>query len=160
EAMTKFPKAFNTLYCKMVNAGEIGGVLDVILQRLSEFMEKAEKLKRKVVGALIYPAAVITVAVLIVAGIMYFIIPKFQEIFADFGVQLPAPTLMLMAASSWVAGNYPTKGAMTVPGIVYVCASPFVIFFGVKFLRKTKYGRAAFDYITLWVPILGTLVRK
>ncbi len=160
EAMSKFPKAFDTLYCKMVNAGEIGGVLDVILQRLSEFMEKGEKLKRKVIGALIYPAAVISVAVLIVAGIMYFIIPKFQDIFADFGVQLPAATTALISASSWVAGNYPTKGAMAVPGIVYVMAAPFVLFFGVKLLRKTKYGRATLDYTTLYLPIIGTLVRK
>lgn len=160
EAMAKFPKAFDTLYTKMVNAGEIGGVLDVILQRLSEFMEKAQRLKSKVVGAMIYPVAVIIVAVGIVTGIMVFIIPKFQEIFADFGVELPLLTMGLIHTSSWMIGNYPTKGAMMLPGVVYVIASPFVLFFGIKFLRKTKYGKAAMDTLLLYTPVLGQLVRK
>jgi type IV pilus assembly protein PilC len=158
--MGKFPKAFNTLYCKMVNAGEIGGVLDVILQRLADFMEKAQRLKAKVVGAMIYPVAVIAVALLIVTGIMYFIIPKFQEIFADFGVTLPALTQMLINTSAWIAGNWPTKGAMVVPGAVWVAVAPFVIFFGLKFLRMTKYGKAATDSTLLLIPVLGGLVRK
>jgi type IV pilus assembly protein PilC len=160
EGMAKFPRAFNTLYCKMVNAGEIGGVLDVILQRLSEFMEKAQRLKQKVVGAMIYPVAVIIVALAIVSGIMYFIIPKFQEIFEDFGVELPALTQGLITCSAWIAGNYPTKGAMTVPGVVYVAASPFAIFFFLKFIRKTKYGKAATDYTLMYIPVIGGLVRK
>jgi type IV pilus assembly protein PilC len=160
ESMGKFPKAFNTLYCKMVNAGEIGGVLDVILQRLADFMEKAQRLKAKVVGAMIYPVAVIAVALLIVTGIMYFIIPKFQEIFADFGVTLPALTQMLINTSAWIAGNWPTKGAMVVPGAVWVAVAPFVIFFGLKFLRMTKYGKAATDSTLLLIPVLGGLVRK
>lgn len=160
ESMSKFPRAFNTLYCKMVNAGEIGGVLDVILQRLAEFMEKAQRLKAKVVGAMIYPVAVIMIALLIVTGIMYFIIPKFQEIFADFGVTLPALTQMLINVSSWIAGNWPTKGAMPIPGAIYVAASPFAFFFGFKFIRMTKYGKAATDYTLLMTPVLGGLVRK
>ncbi|MFZ9690754.1 MAG: type II secretion system F family protein, partial [Phycisphaerales bacterium] len=84
DAMAKHPAAFDRLYCKMVNAGEIGGVLDVILQRLADFMEKADRLRRRIKSALIYPSVVITIAVLIVTGIMYFVIPKFQEIFNDF----------------------------------------------------------------------------
>jgi type IV pilus assembly protein PilC len=160
EAMSKFPKAFNTLYCKMVAAGEIGGVLDVILQRLSEFMEKAQKLKSKVTGAMIYPVAVIVIAVAIVSAIMVFIIPKFQEIFADFGVELPSLTLGLMNVSSWMIGNYPTKGAMPIWGVWYVIGSPFVLFFALKFLRKTKYGKAGTDWILLHVPVIGGLVRK
>ncbi len=160
EAMAKHPKAFNNLYCKMVHAGEIGGVLDVILQRLSEFMEKAEKLKRRVKGAMIYPAAVIIVAVGIVSGIMYYIIPKFTEIFEDFGVELPMPTVILIGASSWMAGNYPTPGDMPVPGIVFVIFSipGFVIFW--KLIRKTKPGKAITDIILIHIPVIGTLIKK
>ena len=160
ESMAKHPKAFNHLYCKMVNAGEIGGVLDVILQRLSEFMEKAETLKRRIKGAMIYPIAVIIVAVLIVSGIMYFIIPKFTEIFADFGVELPAPTIMLINASSWMAGNYPTKGAMPVPGIVFVIFGIPALFVLWKLVRKTKPGKAITDVVIIKIPVIGTLVKK
>ncbi|MBL8746591.1 MAG: type II secretion system F family protein [Phycisphaerae bacterium] len=157
EGMSKFPKAFDTLYCKMVNAGEIGGVLDVILQRLSEFMEKAQRLKQKVVGAMIYPVAVIIVALAIVSGIMYFIIPKFQEIFEDFGVELPALTQGLIDVSAWISGD---KGRMAVPGVVYVAAAPFAIFFFLKFIRKTKYGKAFTDTTLMYIPVIGGLVRK
>lgn len=160
DAMAKYPRAFNTLYTKMVAAGEIGGVLDVILQRLSEFMEKAERLKRKVVGAMIYPAMVIAVAILIVTGIMYFIIPKFQEIFKDFGVQLPKLTVMLIDTSSWVAGNYPTAGAMMLPGAVYIVFGLPVVFIGFKLLRKTGPGRAVLDRMIMYVPVVGKLIRK
>lgn len=160
DAMAKHPKVFNRLYTKMVAAGEVGGVLDVILQRLSDFMEKAQKLKRRVVGAMIYPVAVIMVAILIVIGMMIFIIPQFKDVFADFGVELPALTKFLIDASQWMAGNYPTPGAMPLPGAIIVLAAPFVIFFGVKFMRKTKPGRAAADTLTLYAPVFGSLVKK
>lgn len=101
EAMARHPKAFDRLYVNMVQAGEAGGVLDVILQRLAEFMEKAQALKRRVVGAMIYPAVVIMFAVGIVSGIMIVVVPKFQEIFSDFGSDLPGPTKLLMAISDW-----------------------------------------------------------
>ena len=91
DAMTKHPKAFNKLYTKMIAAGEVGGVLDLILQRLAEFMEKAAKLKRRIIGALIYPAVVIFVAAVIVLGIMYFIVPKFESIFEDFDTDIARP---------------------------------------------------------------------
>ena len=83
EAFAHHPRVFTRLYVKMVAAGEVGGVLDVVMQRLSEFMEKAQRLKRRIIGAMIYPAVVITIAIAIVTGIMYFVIPKFQEIFND-----------------------------------------------------------------------------
>ena len=160
DAMAKHPKVFDRLYTKMVNAGEIGGVLDVILQRLSEFMEKAQRLKRRVVGAMIYPVAVIMVSVLIVTGMMYFIVPKFQEIFADFGVELPTLTQVLINASSWIAGNYPTPEAQTVPGVVWIIAAPFVIFAFLKVTRKTNFGRAATDTILVYLPVFGPLTKK
>ena len=96
EAMAKQPKAFDNLYVNMVKAGEAGGALEIILQRLAEFKERSQSLKRKVQGAMIYPVAVITVATGIVGFIMYWIIPKFKKIFADFGIELPAITIWLI----------------------------------------------------------------
>ena len=157
EAMSKNPKAFDKLYTKMVAAGEVGGVLDVILQRLAEFMEKSEKLKRKIKGAMVYPAAVIIVAVAILTFIMLFIIPKFEEIFTDFGVALPALTTWLMRTSRWVAGTVPGQA---VPGFVFVIAFPFVAFAMWKLIRKAGPGRAATDWIMLKIPVFGTLIKK
>src|SRR5215212_2444022 len=118
DAMAKFPKAFDKLYVNMINAGEAGGVLDLILARLADFMEKAARLKKKVIGAMIYPAVVISIAVGIVTMIMIFVIPKFEEIFKDFKLELPGPTKLLMAISEWFAP--PTHGW------AYILASPFV----------------------------------
>jgi len=160
DSMGKFPKAFNPLYCKMVAAGEIGGVLDVILQRLAEFMEKAERLKRRVKGALIYPITVVIVAILIVTGMMYFIIPQFKDIFNEFEIELPAITAGLINVSSWVAGNYPTKDAMYIPGWVYVMFSPLALFILYKLARKTKPGRALLDKVFMHAPLFGKLIRK
>lgn len=160
EAMAKQPKAFNLLYTKMVAAGEVGGVLDVILQRLAEFMEKSQRLKRQIIGALVYPAAVITVAVLIVVGIMIFIIPQFEEVFADFDVALPKLTVMLTDTSRWMAGNYPTEDAMMVPGAVYVVGGLILVPVFFKLVRSVKPGKALLDQVTLYIPIIGGLVRK
>ncbi|MEC9372407.1 MAG: type II secretion system F family protein [Planctomycetota bacterium] len=158
EAMAKHPRVFSRLYTKMVAAGEIGGVLDVILQRLSEFMEKAQRLKRKVIGAMVYPVTVILVALLIVTGIMYFIIPQFQDIFLDFGIELPGLTLWLINTSAWVAGN--ATPDQSIPGAVWVMVAPFAIFFLIKLIKKTKPGRATLDTLLLLVPILGGIIRK
>ena len=102
EAMQKHPKCFDRLYCNMIKAGEAGGALEAILQRLADFKEKAQTLKRRVRGAMIYPVVVIFVAIAIVGFIMYFIIPKFEVIFADFGVDLPKMTVFLINASHFV----------------------------------------------------------
>ncbi|MGD9691968.1 MAG: type II secretion system F family protein [Phycisphaerales bacterium] len=160
DAMAKHPRVFNRLYTKMVAAGEVGGVLDVILQRLAEFMEKAQRLKRRVIGAMIYPVTVIMVAVIIVTAMMIFIIPKFQEIFEDFGVTLPALTLFLMNASKWMAGNYPTPGAMPVPGAIFVLFAVPAVFVVLKLARKTKPGRAVADTLWLHAPVFGSLTKK
>jgi type IV pilus assembly protein PilC len=159
DAMGKHPKAFDRLYSKMVAAGEIGGVLDVILQRLATFMEKAERLKSRIKGAMIYPVCVIVVAIGIVTGIMYFVIPKFKDIFNDFDVTLPGLTLWLIDASLWVAGT-PEEGEQAIPGYIWVASSPFLIFFFFKLMRKTKPGRAMFDIVVLKIPVIGTLVEK
>lgn len=158
DAMAKHPKAFDRLYCKMVNAGEIGGVLDLILQRLANFMEKAQRLKRRIIGAMIYPIVVIVIATLIVTGIMVFVIPKFQDIFQDFDVELPGLTIWLIDASMWMAGG--SSPDQIVPGWIWIVCSPFLIFLFLKLIRKTGPGRAATDIIRLKLPVIGGLVKK
>jgi type IV pilus assembly protein PilC len=157
EAMSKYPKAFDHLYVKMVNAGEIGGVLDVILQRLAEFMEKAQRLKRRIRGAMVYPVVVVVIASLILTGIMVFIIPKFEEIFRDFGVSLPVLTRWLIRASRWTAGTNPGQA---VPGWVVILPSPIIAWALFKLIRKAGPGRAATDTVLLYSPIFGPIVRK
>jgi type IV pilus assembly protein PilC len=149
EAMSKQPKAFNGLYVNMVKAGEAGGALEVILQRLAEFMERAESLKRKVKGAMIYPCAVITVATLIVGFIMYYIIPKFKKIFEDFGTELPGMTVMLIGFSDAVV-NYWYLGP----------AIPFATWLLIKIVKKNKTGAYVVDWIALRIPLLGMIFRK
>ncbi|MCH2161580.1 MAG: type II secretion system F family protein [Phycisphaerales bacterium] len=158
DAMAKHPKSFDRLYSKMVAAGEVGGVLDIILQRLADFMEKRERLKRRIKGAMIYPAVVITIAVLIVTGIMYYVIPKFQEIFNDFDVELPGLTLWLVDASKWVAGN--ATEDQSVPGAVWILISPFLVFLLFKLIRVTGPGKAVTDIVFARLPVLGQLIRK
>jgi type IV pilus assembly protein PilC len=164
DAMAKHPKGFNKLYTKMIAAGEIGGVLDLILQRLAEFMEKAAKLKRKIISAMIYPAAVIFIASVIVVGIMLLIVPKFIEIFDDFGTQMPPLTLFLIEASKWLAGPLLPEDQrnpnMPFPGVIILVFVPFLFVFALKLIRKTKGGKFATDWISLKLPVAGQLVRK
>ena len=149
EAMSKQPKAFDNLYVNMVKAGEAGGALEVILQRLAEFKERAESLKRKVKGAMIYPSAVITVATLIVGFIMYYIIPKFKKIFDDFGTELPGMTVMLIGISDTVV-NYWYLGP----------AIPFALWLMVKIIKKNKTGAYVCDWLSLRIPLLGMIFSK
>lgn len=151
DAMAKYPKAFDKLYTNMVAAGEAGGVLDLILARLAEFMEKAQKLKKKVVGAMIYPGVVISIAVGIVTMIMIFVIPKFEQIFKDFKVSLPAVTEYLLIVSRWVGNQY---------GWAYVLAFPFVLLGGIRLLKMSEGGKYAVDVVMLKIPILGSIVGK
>ena len=157
ESMAKHPKAFNRLFTKMVAAGEIGGVLDIILQRLSEFMEKGERLKRKVIGAMVYPVVVLAVALGIVVFIMVKIVPQFEKIFADFGVQMPLVTQKLIDTSSWMAGN---MAGQRVPGWILILGVPFGLFFLNKLARKSNVGRMITDRALLLLPVMGGLVRK
>ncbi len=149
EALEKYPKTFDTLFVAMVKAGEAGGVLDTILQRLSDFQEKSMKLRKKVQGALVYPVAVICVAALILGFIMTQVIPQFQKMFADMDTALPGPTLALLGFAEAVQG--------------YWWAAPVVIFLvlaALKALAKTSGGELAMDKSKLNAPIFGQIVRK
>jgi len=149
EAFGKHPKCFDRLYVNMVKAGEAGGALEVILKRLADFKEKAAALKRRIIGAMVYPTVVITVAVLILMFIMIAIIPKFKKIFIDFGMNLPWSTEMLIATSDWFYEYW-----YVVPVV------PLVIFIIYKCIRMSKSGAYACDRFWLWVPIVGKIIEK
>lgn len=149
EAMAKSPKAFDRLYINMIKAGEAGGALEVILQRLAEFKERADALKRKIKGALVYPIVVILFATLILVFLMLKIVPSFQKIFADFGADLPAMTQLLVTISNATARYW-----YLLPGI------PLSIWLFVKLVRKFYHGRLGWDMFMLKLPIFGQLVEK
>lgn len=151
EALAQHPKVFNRLYVNMVKAGEMGGMLDVSLKRLAEFMEKAEKIKGKIVAAMFYPSAVITVAIAILAILMVFVVPKFQEIFAGLlgGRPMPAFTLFVLNISQAVKSHF----VLT----TIVLASCVVLF---KVSLLTAFGRRTFDRCKLHFPIIGPVIRK
>lgn len=152
-AMARHPKVFDQLYSNMVEAGETGGILDLILQRLSTFIEKIVKLKRDVFSAMIYPAAVVLMAVAAVAVIMVVVIPQFQQIFIGLlgpGEQLPLPTRIVVGISSFLAG---WGGLVILATIVAAVA-------GIRFYYKTPGGRRVIDRLLLKVPIIGQILRK
>ncbi len=150
EAMKKHPKAFDDLYVNLVAAGEAGGVLDSVLQRLAVYIEKAMKLKKKIKGAMIYPSVVMSIAVLVVAIIMIFVIPIFAKIFGEMGVKLPIPTLIVIAISNFLAGF----------GGLILIAAMIASFVGFRMYRKTEGGRMETDKVLLKFPIIGELIRK
>ncbi len=149
EALAKHPKTFDKLYVNMVKAGEAGGVLDVILQRLATFMERMEALKRKIIGASIYPAVVITIAVAVVLAIMTFIVPKFEEVFKQVKVQMPALTVMLMEISNFIKSYW-----------YVILAFPFALFFALGAWGRTRGGRLALDRMKLHAPLVGPIMKK
>ncbi len=149
EAMAKCPKVFTRLYVNMIKAGEAGGALETILQRLADFLERAESLKRKVKGALIYPVIVVLVAIMILSFIMIFIVPTFETMFEEFGLALPAPTMLLIAMSNYIVGYW-----------FLLIAMPIVLLILVKLLRKFRHGRMGFDMFIIKVPIFGGLIEK
>jgi type IV pilus assembly protein PilC len=149
EAFGKHPRCFDRLYVNMVKAGEAGGALEVILKRLADFKEKAQSLKRRITGAMVYPAVVVTVAVLILTGIMIFIIPKFEKIFADFKIKLPWLTVTLIDTSRWFV-----KYWYVIPLV------PIFIWLTLKLIRLFKAGAYALDMIKLYLPIAGNIVEK
>jgi type IV pilus assembly protein PilC len=156
EAMGNHPKCFNRLFVNMVAAGEVGGVLDVILSRLADFMEKSEKLKGKVKAAMVYPAVVMTAALGIVLGLMIFIVPTFAEVLTDMTdgkQQLPALTQTLMKISDWLIAR---KGL----NALIVIASPFAIIAFFKFIAQFRNGRYVLDQMKLHTPVLKQIVYK
>jgi type IV pilus assembly protein PilC len=149
EAMGKHPRAFDRLYVNMVRAGEAGGALEVIMQRLAEFKEKSQTLKRKIIGAMVYPAVVISAAVGILIFIMVAIIPKFEKIFREFDLKLPALTQFLIDVSMWCS-----KYWWSLPLV------PLGIWLLFKLIRLSRVGNYALDRLTLWIPIVGKIVEK
>ncbi|MCZ7592498.1 MAG: type II secretion system F family protein [Kiritimatiellae bacterium] len=161
EALAHHPKTFNKLYVNMAKAGEVGGVLDKVLIRLAEFMEKAQKIKNKVTSAMIYPIVVMVMAVGILIFLMVFIIPKFKEIFSDLleGAALPGLTQFVMNISNTVAGMV-DLGFIRVPGILLVIVAIALLVMAIKLLAKTKNGAYWVDYVKLNAPVFGPLAKK
>src|SRR3954469_23271987 len=148
-AMRQYPKVFDDLTTNMVEAGETGGILDVILQRLAAYVEKAVKLKAAVKSALIYPVSVISIAVLVVGALLKFVVPIFEKLFAGLGVDLPLPTRIVIGLSQFVQNFW----WVAIVGLV-------ALFVGIKQIRKDSKGKYITDSILLKMPIVGSLLRK
>lgn len=149
DAIKKHPKVFDTLFHNLVAAGEIGGILDVILNRLASYIEKIAKLKKKVKGAMTYPAIVISVALIVVAVILIYVIPIFAGLFRDAGTNLPAMTVFVMDMSDFMK-NY----------FHWIFLGIGLAVFGLRQFRKTSRGRDITDQIILRSPVFGMLIRK
>ncbi len=149
EALSKHPKTFDSLYVSMVKAGEAGGVLDIILNRLAGFMEKSEKLKKKIKGAMIYPVCVLAVATLILVGIMTFVVPSFQSMFDEIGKGLPALTQMLLTVSNTMRDFWYL--------FVFV---PIFFILAWKGIASTEAGKRMIDQFKLRMPGFGVIIRK
>jgi type IV pilus assembly protein PilC len=148
-AMKQYPKIFDDLTTNMIEAGETGGILDIILQRLAVYIEKAVKLRAAVKSALVYPVSVVSLAFLIVGALLKWVVPIFANLFIGLGVALPLPTRIVMGLSAFVA-QFWWFFIVGIAGVV----------FGLKQIRKHPKGRYYFDYVLLKMPILGVLLRK
>ena len=146
----KHPLYFNSLYCNLVEAGEAAGILEELLDRLAEYMEKTEGLKSKIKSALMYPISVIVVAFVVVAVIMIWVIPSFKQVFASFGAELPAPTLMVMAMSEFFVEYW-----WLIFGLLFGGG-----YFFIQAWRRSEKVQAFMDRLMLKLPIFGTLVEK
>jgi type IV pilus assembly protein PilC len=149
DALRKHPKIFNDLYVNMVAAGELGGILDTILNRLSKYIEKSIKLKRQIKSAMAYPSTIVAVAVVVIVVLLVWVIPIFAKMFTDFGGVLPAPTRMVIGASDFMQHNI-----LVIIGVVAL------IIFGLNRYYKTPNGRRTVDRLALRLPIFGLLIRK
>jgi type IV pilus assembly protein PilC len=149
DALKKHPKVFDDLYVNLIAAGEVGGILDTILNRLSGFLEKAEKLKGKVKGAMTYPTAVIIIASLVVTGLLLWVVPIFEDMFGSFGQALPAPTRVVVNMSKFLQNYWYTL-------IGFIVGA----FIGINRAYKTSKGRRIIDKLLLKGPVIGDLIRK
>jgi type IV pilus assembly protein PilC len=149
DSLRKHPKVFDDLYANMVAAGEAGGILDTILNRLSKHMEKSMKLQKQIKSAMVYPGVIVSIAVLVITVLMVWVIPTFAKMFTDFGGELPIPTVIVIAAS-----NFMQHYIILIVGVVVAC------FMGFKKFYKTPVGRKLVDTYLLKLPVIGDLIRK
>jgi type IV pilus assembly protein PilC len=151
ESLAQHPLIFNHLYVNMVKAGEVGGVLELVLGRLAEFQEKAQKIKNKVVAAMVYPIIVMTMAIAIMAFLLVFIVPKFEAIFHDMlgDKPLPAITLFVIGVSNFVKNH-----GLVLLGLLIAAVAAY------KLIARTRAGRSIIDRFKLRVPLFGDLIRK
>jgi len=150
DALRKHPRIFSELYANMVAAGESGGILDTILNRLASYIEKSMKLKKRVKGAMVYPVVVTSIAVLVIAIIMIFVVPTFSKMFTQMGGTLPLPTLLVINLSNFLAGW----------GGLFLLIAIIAIIVTIVQMRRTEKGRALTDRVLLKLPIFGILLRK
>ncbi|MEW6188393.1 MAG: type II secretion system F family protein [Thermodesulfobacteriota bacterium] len=149
EALKKHPKVFDELYTNLVQAGETGGILDLILNRLASYIEKSEKLRKKVRGAMIYPAVVTSVAVIVTAVILLFVIPVFEKMFSEVGQSLPGPTQFVINLSRFVSQN-----------IIYMIIGLAVLIYIFRRVYRTEKGKYLLDDLFLKLPLFGLLLKK
>ncbi len=149
DSLAKHPKCFDDLYVNMVRAGEAGGVLNTILNRIALFIEKANKLKKKVKGAMIYPCTIVAVACGVVTILLLYVIPVFAELYGGMGKALPMPTQITINMSDWFRANF-----------LYMTGGIILMVVGIQMYNKTAQGRLVFDGIMLKMPVIGDLLRK
>jgi type IV pilus assembly protein PilC len=149
EAMRKYPRQFDDLFVNMISAGEAGGILDMILRRLSAYLEKAAKLKAKIKGGMTYPLVTIVIAIVVVAIIMIFVIPVFEDMFSGMGAALPAATQVVVKMSRAVKSN-----------ILYIIVGTIMFIFAFRRFYRTEKGKVLMDDFVLKLPLFGDLIRK
>ena len=155
ESLAQHPRIFNKLYVNMVKAGELGGVLEIVLNRLAEYQEKAQKLKNKIVSAMVYPVIVMFIAVAILVFLMIFIVPKFEEMFAASDQELPTISKIVFGTSKFFLDR-----PLIVPNIVFVFIAFGIFAIGFNAWGRTKGGRKAIDTLKLKMPVFGDIQRK
>lgn len=149
DALKKYPDTFDDLFRNMIAAGEVGGILDTILNRLAQFMEKAEKLKRQIKGAMMYPSIVMLAAGAVVTLLLLFVVPTFEEMFAEMGQALPMPTQVVIAMSKWLQANF-----------IFLAIGITAFAFGMRTFYKTARGEEVVDGTMLKLPVFGDLLKK
>jgi type IV pilus assembly protein PilC len=149
DALNKHPQIFDNLFCNMVEAGEVGGILDIILKRMAVFMEKSMTLKKRVKGAMTYPVICLCISIVILGVILIFVVPVFEKMFQDFGAALPVPTQIVVMASNFMKNN-----------IIFFVIAGAGISFAIKKIYKTEKGRLQIDRLLLKTPVFGELIQK